>query len=72
MPDARTMGDVEAAMQYLRSLPYTNGKVGIIGFCSGGRQTYLAACTLDGVDAAVEEVYPCLAGCRSHLFQLRP
>ena len=54
MPDVRTMGDVEAAMKYLRSLPYANGKVGLIGFCSGGRQTYLGACTLSGVDAAVD------------------
>ncbi len=28
---------------YLRSLPYLNGKVGVIGFCSGGRHTYLVA-----------------------------
>ena len=53
MPDARTMADVQAAIDYLRTLPYTNGKVGIIGFCSGGRQVVLAACTLKGVDAAV-------------------
>ena len=53
MPDVRTMGDVKGAMAYLRTLPYVNGKVGLIGFCSGGRQTYLAACTLKGVDAAV-------------------
>ena len=53
MPDNRTMGDVEAAIKYLRTLPYLNGKVGIIGYCSGGRQVYLAACTLKGIDAAV-------------------
>ncbi len=53
MPDARTMGDVAGAISVLRSLPYHNGKVGIIGFCSGGRQVYLAACTLEGIDAAV-------------------
>ena len=47
------MGDVEGAMAYLRTLPYMNGKIGLIGFCSGGRQTYLGACTLDGVSAAV-------------------
>jgi len=46
MPDDRTMGDVKGAMAYLRTLPYLNGKVGIIGYCSGGRQVYLAACTL--------------------------
>ena len=54
MPDARTMGDVEGAIAYMRSLPYHNGKVGIIGFCSGGRQTYLGACTLDNISAAVD------------------
>ncbi|MCH2516656.1 MAG: dienelactone hydrolase family protein [Dehalococcoidia bacterium] len=53
MPDDRTMADVQAAIDYLRTLPYTNGKVGIIGFCSGGRQVVLGACTLEGVDAAV-------------------
>lgn len=53
MPDSRTMGDVDGAIKYLRGLPYLNGKVGIIGYCSGGRQVYLAACTLKGIDAAV-------------------
>jgi carboxymethylenebutenolidase len=52
MPDERTMGDVEGALAYLRTLPYLSGKVGIIGYCSGGRQVYLAACTLRGIDAA--------------------
>jgi carboxymethylenebutenolidase len=54
MPDERTMGDVEGAIAYLRTLPYLNGKVGIIGYCSGGRQVYLAACTLTGIDAAID------------------
>jgi carboxymethylenebutenolidase len=53
MPDSRTMGDVDGAIKYLRTLPNLNGKVGIIGYCSGGRQVYLAACTLKGIDAAV-------------------
>jgi carboxymethylenebutenolidase len=53
MPDNRTMGDVEGSIRYLRALPYLSGKVGIIGYCSGGRQVYLAACTLKGIDAAV-------------------
>ena len=54
MPDDRTLGDVEGSIHFLRTLPYSNGKVGIIGFCSGGRQTYLAACRLSGIDAAVD------------------
>ncbi len=53
MPDDRTMGDVQGAIDYLRALPYLNGRVGVIGFCSGGRQAYLAACTLRGIDAVI-------------------
>ena len=54
MPDDRTLGDVEAASAYLRTLPYHNGKIGVIGYCSGGRQVYLSACKLSGIDAAVD------------------
>ncbi|GAC1322950.1 MAG: dienelactone hydrolase family protein [Chloroflexota bacterium] len=54
MPDAQVMGDVKAAIDFLREQPYASGKIGVIGFCSGGRHTYLAACTLDGIDAAVD------------------
>lgn len=54
MPDDRTMGDVQGAIDYLRALPYVSGKVGVIGYCSGGRQAYLAACTLRGIDAAID------------------
>jgi len=54
MPDDRTMGDVQGAIDHLRALPYLNGKVGVIGYCSGGRQSYLAACTLRGLDAAID------------------
>ena len=53
-PDDRVMGDLDAAAAHLRTLPYLNGKVGIIGFCSGGRQVFLAACRLDSLDAAVD------------------
>ena len=31
-----------------------NGKVGVIGFCSGGRQAYMVACKIHGIDAAVD------------------
>ncbi len=54
MPDDRTMGDVQAAIDHLRSLPYLNGRVGVIGYCSGGRQAYLAGCTLKGIDAVID------------------
>ena len=52
--DEQVMADVKGAMDFLRAQPEANGKVGMIGFCSGGRHTYLAACTLAGIDAAVD------------------
>jgi carboxymethylenebutenolidase len=53
VPDDRLVGDVEGGINYLRSLPASNGKAATIGFCSGGRQSVLAACRLP-VDAAVD------------------
>jgi len=52
VPDAQCLEDVAGAATFLRAQPGANGKVGVIGYCSGGRQTYLVACNLD-VDAAV-------------------
>jgi carboxymethylenebutenolidase len=52
--DAQMLGDVAASADLLRSQPAANGKIGVIGFCSGGRQTYLVACRLDRIDAAVD------------------
>jgi carboxymethylenebutenolidase len=53
VPDERLLGDVAGAAAFLRGLTYSNGKVGVIGYCSGGRQSFLAACSLD-LDAAVD------------------
>jgi carboxymethylenebutenolidase len=53
VPDERLVADVGAAADYLRALPGSNGKVGVIGYCSGGRQSFLAACSLQ-LDAAVD------------------
>jgi carboxymethylenebutenolidase len=53
VPDERLVGDVDGAAAHLRTLENSNGKVGVIGHCSGGRQTFLAACSLT-VDAAVD------------------
>lgn len=51
--DDEVVGDVKGAMEFLRAQPESNGKIGVMGFCSGGRHTFLVACRLDGVDAAV-------------------
>lgn len=54
VPDARFVGDLRGVVQYIKSLPYSNGKVGAIGWCSGGRQALIAACTIPELDAAVD------------------
>ena len=53
VPDERLVGDVEGAATFLRELGTSNGRVGTIGYCSGGRQSFLAACSLP-LDAAVD------------------
>ena len=53
-PDAEAVRDLEAAAAHLRGLSGATAKVGAIGFCSGGRQTLLFACSSDKVDAAVD------------------
>ena len=53
VPDPRLVGDVGGAAAHLRSLGSSNGKVATIGYCSGGRQSFLAACCLP-LDAAVD------------------
>jgi len=53
VPDERLVGDVAGGAAYLRGLSNSTGKVGVIGFCSGGRQSVLAACSLP-LQAAVD------------------
>ena len=54
MPDDQVVGDASGAARYLKAQSFSNGKVGIIGFCSGGRQVYLVACKTNDFDAAVD------------------
>ncbi|MFI7040348.1 dienelactone hydrolase family protein [Microbispora rosea] len=53
VPDEQLVGDVAGGAAYLNGLEHANGKIGVIGYCSGGRQTFLAACSLQ-IDAAVD------------------
>jgi carboxymethylenebutenolidase len=53
VPDERIVGEVAGAAAYLRGLGNSNGKIGVIGHCSGGRQSFLAAVSLP-LDAAVD------------------
>ena len=54
VPDDQVVGDVKAAIAYLRGQPNSNGKVGVIGFCSGGRHAYLCGCRLPEIDAVID------------------
>jgi carboxymethylenebutenolidase len=53
MPDARVVGDLAGAAALLREQPGANRAVACVGFCSGGRQTLLAACSSTVLDAAI-------------------
>jgi carboxymethylenebutenolidase len=49
------VGDVKASIDYLKAQPNSNGKVGVIGFCSGGRHAYLVGCSIpNDVNAVVD------------------
>lgn len=52
--DDAVVADCAAARDWLRALPTSNGKVGIIGSCSGGRHAVLAASRAGGFDAVVD------------------
>ena len=54
VPDSSVMADCAGALEHLKSLPTANGKVGIIGMCSGGRHAFLAGCSVEGLDAVVD------------------
>lgn len=52
--DDRVVADAEACIAWLRALPTHNGKIGVMGTCSGGRHAYLVGCRAAGVDAVVD------------------
>ena len=51
--DALVIGDLKGGEAWLRELPTSNGKVGLIGFCSGGRVAYMASAKIPTLQAAV-------------------
>ena len=53
VPDDRLVGDVLACAGFLKDRQSSNGRAATIGYCSGGRQSFLAACSL-ALDAAVD------------------
>ena len=52
--DADILADVNAAVDYLKGQSFVQGdKIGIVGFCYGGRVSYLAACSVSDLAASV-------------------
>ena len=52
--DDAVVADCAAALAWLKSQPTSNGKVGVIGGCSGGRHAVLVASRVPGFDAVVD------------------
>ena len=49
---AQALADIRATVQHARTMPESNGKVGALGFCLGGKLAWLAAAQCE-VDCAV-------------------
>jgi carboxymethylenebutenolidase len=54
LADAQVINDLEGAVGYLRTFPQCSGKVGVIGYCSGGRHALLFACNTHSIGAGVD------------------
>ncbi len=52
--DDQVLGDMTAAARWLRSRSDSNGKVGIVGSCSGGRQALMVASRSNDFDAVID------------------
>jgi carboxymethylenebutenolidase len=52
--DDSVVADSEAALKWLKARPTSNGKVGVMGSCSGGRHAVLVASLVPGFDAVVD------------------
>jgi len=43
-PNAQTIGDLAGALTFLQTAPYVSARLGLVGFCSGGRLALIFAC----------------------------
>jgi carboxymethylenebutenolidase len=78
--EAKGMEDIQTAISALRARAEVDGKVGVLGFCLGGKLAYLAACRTDadvsvgyygvGIDAALGEANKIKAPLVLHVAEL--
>jgi carboxymethylenebutenolidase len=52
LPPDQITGDLNAAADYVKTLPAANGKLAVAGFCWGGAQTFRFACNRPDLKAA--------------------
>lgn len=53
LTDDGIVADINGALQYLRGTGFVQAdRIGMTGFCMGGRITFLSACRIDGIAAA--------------------
>jgi carboxymethylenebutenolidase len=57
VPDEQVVGDLSAASKWLKSQSDCNGKIGVIGTCSGGRYSFLLGCRAPGDFNAVVDLW---------------
>jgi carboxymethylenebutenolidase len=70
--DDSVVADCGAALRWLKALPDSNGQVGIIGTCSGGRHALLAASRVPGFDAVADLWGGGVAAAKEELSEARP
>ena len=64
--EAKGVADLQSTIDALRAMPQCNGKIGVLGFCLGGKLAYLAATRTDadvavayygvGIEKAIDEI----------------
>ena len=52
-PNAQTIGDLAGSLAFLQNSSYVNDRIGLVGFCSGGRLALIFACNTAGLSAFV-------------------
>jgi len=69
--NAQVLADTEGAIDYLRKQAYTTEKIGVIGYCSGGRQSFYVSTQLP-FDATVMCYGPKIIASESDLNEVTP
>ena len=51
--NAQTVADLAGSLDYMQNSSFVNEKIGLVGFCSGGRLALVFACQTEGLSAFV-------------------